>query len=87
MSKTNKGKNPDVVKAVNSPTLETLFRNLLSEIPRETDLTDVTEESSLPLEKVLSVLQEVRTTESGPVTQELEMLIDKIHMISGEYRP
>ena len=87
MSKTNKGKTPDAVKAINSPTLETLFRNILSGIPCETDLTDLTEQTSLPLEKALSLLQEVRTMESGPVTQELETLIDQIHMISGEYRP
>ena len=72
---------------MNSPTLQTIFRNLLSEIPSENDLTDITQETCVPLEKVLSLLEEVRTKESGPVTQELEMLIDQIHRISGEYHP
>ena len=81
------GKNKDLTTLMNSPNLKYLLRNLLSEIPTTIDLTEVTTETACPLEKALSTIQTVRMEESGPVVEELESLINQIHMISGEYHP
>ena len=72
---------------MNSPTLKTLFRNLLADIPSEIDLTELTPKNAGNLDKILSILQHLRTEESDPVVIELESLIDQIHIISGEYLP
>jgi hypothetical protein len=71
---------------MNSPSLQILLRNLLSAIPTSTDLAEIDTETAPSLENALSLIQQVRTEESGPVVGELEDLIDQIHMISGEYR-
>jgi hypothetical protein len=71
---------------MNSPSLQILLRNLLSAIPTSTDLTEINTEMAPALENALSLIQQVRTEESGPVVGELEDLIDQIHTISGEYR-
>ena len=71
---------------MNSPALKVLFRNLLSNIPSNTDLTEINTETAAPLESALSLMQEVREKESGQVVAELEALIDRIHKVSGEYR-
>jgi hypothetical protein len=71
---------------MNSPSLQILLRNLLSAIPTSTDLAEIDTETAPALENALSLIQQVRTEESGPVVGELEDLIDQIHTISGEYR-
>jgi hypothetical protein len=79
------GRNADLVARINSPNLKTLLKNLLSTIPETIDLTEITSETAAPLKTVLSLIQQVRVEESGPVVDELESLIDQIHVISGEY--
>jgi hypothetical protein len=71
---------------MNSPSLQILFRNLLSTIPESTDLSEINTETAPALENALNLIQQVRTEESGPAVAELEALIDQIHTISGEYR-
>jgi len=71
---------------MNSPTLKVLFRNLLANIPADADLTEINTETAAPLESALSVMQEVRETESGQAVEELEALIDRVHKTSTEYR-
>ena len=51
------------------------------------DLTEVTTETDKSLETALSLIQQIRHEETGPVIEELEILINQIHLISGEYRP
>ena len=81
------GKNKELVALLNSSVFRTFFRNLLRDVPEGIDL----EEEELPtnevasLEKALSLIQQVRTEESGQVVNELENLIDQIHTIAGEY--
>ena len=70
---------------MNSPNLKTLLRNLLTGIPTDIDLTEITTDTAAPLESALSIIQQVRTSESGSVITELENLINQIHLISGEY--
>ena len=70
---------------MNSPNLKTLLRNLLKGIPTDIDLTEITAETATPLESALSILQQIRTSESGSIIIELENLINQIHYISGEY--
>ena len=74
------------MKSINSPHLKVLLRNLLVDIPTTTDLTELNTETAAPLESVLSLMQQVRETESGQVVAELETLIDRIHTVTGEYR-
>jgi len=81
------GKNSDLVALMNAPALQTLFHNILSPIPKSIDLTEITTETATPLESALSILQQVREQESGPVIDQLESLINQIHLISGEYHP
>jgi hypothetical protein len=70
---------------MNSADLKPFLRNLLSEIPNPVDLSEITNETSGPLNKALSILHEIRTKEVGPVTRHVESLIDQIYMVSGEY--
>jgi len=72
---------------MNSPELQPFLRKLLSGIPKSIDLSEVSAETSTPLDKALSVLHEIRTGEAGPITTHLETLIDRIYMVSGEYHP
>ena len=72
---------------MNSPEVQPLLRNLLSGIPGSIDLSEVSAETSAPLDKALSILHEIRTREAGPITSHLETLIDRIYMVSGEYHP
>jgi hypothetical protein len=81
------GKNTDLINLMNSPSLKILLQNLLSDIPTSIDLSELTTETSTALETALSIIQKVRTEESGPVINDLENLIDQIHMVSGEYQP
>jgi hypothetical protein len=81
------GKNSDLVTRINSPTLKTFFQNLLADIPADFNLTEVTSEIVAPLDKSLSLIQQVRTEESGQVVTELESIIHQIHVVSGEYSP
>jgi hypothetical protein len=85
LGKLTTGKNTDLTTLMNSPNLKTLLRNLLTGIPADVDLTDLTAETATPLESALSIIQQVRTSESGSIIEELENLIDQIHLISGEY--
>lgn len=80
------GKNADLINYLNSPNLSVFLKNILSEIPSGTDLNDVTIQSTAAIEKALSLIQQVRTEESGTVVADLESLIDQIHHVSGEYR-
>jgi len=50
------------------------------------DTMSLSDEDALKLDKALSLIQQVRTEESGPLITELEDLINQIHVISGEYR-
>jgi hypothetical protein len=72
---------------MNSPNLKTFFRNIMGGIPTSIDLTEVNKETAGPLEDALSLIQQVRTKETGVAAAELEALINQIHMISGEYHP
>lgn len=85
MAKLTTGKNTDLTALMSSPNLKTLLRNLLTGIPTDVDLTDITTETAAPLESALSMIQQVRTSESGSIIEALENLIDQIHLISGEY--
>ena len=85
LSKITTGKNQDVVQQMNSPTLKILLQNILSGIPKNIDLAEITTETAPSLDHALSLIHQVRTTESGPAVAELESLIDSIHTVSGEY--
>ena len=81
------GTSPELVKQMNSQTLKILLQNILSGIPKDIDLTELTTETASSLDHALSLIQQVRTKESGPAVNELESLIDAIHTVSGEYHP
>jgi len=81
------GKNSDLIALMNSANLKILLRNLLTGIPTDIDLTEITTETATPLESALAIMQQVRTTESGPIIAELENLINQLHLISREYHP
>ena len=79
-------RNKDLIAALNSPSLRHLFQNLLTGIPTSIDLKEVDSDTEPSLENALRLIDQVRTTETGPVVSELESLMEKICIISGEYR-
>ena len=70
---------------MNSPTLRILLQNILSGILKDIDLSEITTETAPSLDHALSLIHQVRSTESSPAVAELESLIDAIHTVSGEY--
>lgn len=81
------GKKAELVNQMSSPTLKILLQNIVSGIPKDIDLTELNSETASSLERALSLIHQVRTTESGPAVNELESLIDAIHVVSGDYHP